>query len=135
VSGVGTFARSLQQAILDLAEGEPGGGLRSAREEVQRFERAIAAVGGAWIGNDATAPWAEELGVELPCDRQDVVRAFRRLAFRTHPDRAGGSHERFLRAQALLQEALDWLHTTAAKGLAERFRRAPARAASQSVVA
>jgi curved DNA-binding protein CbpA len=36
----------------------------------------------------------------------DVKRAFRQLAFATHPDRPGGSHAAFLRAQSLLDEAL-----------------------------
>lgn len=50
--------------------------------------------------------WAEELGLDLPCDARAIKSAFRRLARRTHPDCSGGSHDAFLRAQRVLDEAL-----------------------------
>ncbi len=69
------------------------------------FECALATFADA----DCAAPtsaWARELGIEGACTVDDVKRAFRRLAFATHPDRPGGSHEAFLRAKALLDDAL-----------------------------
>jgi hypothetical protein len=57
--------------------------------------------------------WAVSLGIELPCDAATVRRAFRRLARKTHPDCAGGSHEAFLKAQEVFAEALAAVHTNA----------------------
>lgn len=51
--------------------------------------------------------WAAQLGLDTPCTLGDIKRAFRRLAFATHPDRPGGSHEAFLQAQAVLRKAVD----------------------------
>ncbi|MBV9946453.1 MAG: J domain-containing protein [Myxococcales bacterium] len=53
------------------------------------------------------AEWAVALGVTLPCSVGELKKAFRRLAFATHPDRPGGSHRAFLEAQAALQQALE----------------------------
>lgn len=55
--------------------------------------------------------WAAALGLDLPCTTQDIKLAFRRLALATHPDRPGGSHEAFLRTQALVKDALAALAT------------------------
>lgn len=60
--------------------------------------------------------WAKEytpgslhaLGLEMPCTEQDVKRAYRRLAEKTHPDR-GGDREAFLRLQRQFEEALDFV--------------------------
>jgi hypothetical protein len=83
---------------------------------------------------------AKELGVELPCSAQDIARAFRRLAFKTHPDRPGGSHDAFLRAQALFSEALAALNeqvaaATAPPSPAARFRMPAPLVARHSVYA
>jgi hypothetical protein len=75
------------------------------KRSLRMFEGALAALESA-DGFALAAPLARELGIELPCTVADVKRAFRRLAFATHPDRQGGSHAAFLRAQALLDEAL-----------------------------
>ncbi len=77
-------------------------------DAVRRFEREIARLGSTSLrADEAPGPaWAIALDVRLPCTVQELRRAFRKLAFRTHPDRAGGSHEAFLRTQALLAEAL-----------------------------
>jgi hypothetical protein len=74
-------------------------------QSLRVFECALASLGSV-DGFTPTTPWARELGIDTPCTVADVKRAFRRLAFATHPDRPGGSHEAFLRAQALLDEAL-----------------------------
>ncbi len=54
----------------------------------------------------ASPSWAASLGVTLPCTLQDLKRAFRRMALQTHPDCPGGSHEAFLRTQAIFEDAL-----------------------------
>ncbi len=96
------FADLLDEALC----AEPEAPAESPFERSLRmFEGALAALGSA-DGFALAAPWSQELGIELPCTVADVKRAFRRLAFATHPDRPGGSHAAFLRAQALLDEAL-----------------------------
>jgi len=130
---VSTFAEALQSA---LQEDIPGAvDAPDFRDAVERLERALAGWSHPRASLGPRPAWSEELGVDLPCDRQDIVRAFRRLAFRTHPDRAGGSHEAFLRAQRLLEEALTWLRETAPRTLAARFHQAPPPAAARSVYA
>jgi hypothetical protein len=44
--------------------------------------------------------------LEPPYSLEEAKRAFRRLAFKTHPDRPGGSRADFLQAQASLREAI-----------------------------
>ena len=96
------FADVLEEAL----SGEPEALAESAFEQSLRaFEGALGALASA-DGFGPAAPWARELGIDLPCTVADVKRAFRRLAFATHPDRPGGSHAAFLRAQSLLDEAL-----------------------------
>jgi len=107
---VKTFAAWLEEAL----QREPTGSAtpvstNSEQPAIEAFERLISAFPEFAPSLVAQAPWAEELGVELPCDVDAVKRAFRRLAFRTHPDRTGGSHAAFLRAQELLEEARLWL--------------------------
>ena len=55
-------------------------------------------------GGAALPDWSLELGVEYPCTLHELKRAFRRAALRTHPD-CGGSHDAFLRTQALFETA------------------------------
>ncbi len=74
-----------------------------------------------------TPSWASELGLELPCTTTDIKRAFRRMAFATHPDRLGGSHEAFLRTQALLQEALQAMESGLPSEPVTRETRIPVR--------
>jgi hypothetical protein len=74
-------------------------------QSLRVFECALATFADADSASPTSA-WARELGIEGTCTVEDVKRAFRRLAFATHPDRPGGSHEAFLRARALLDEAL-----------------------------
>jgi len=45
------------------------------------------------------------LGLDTPRTLAEARHAFRRMALQTHPDRPGGSHEAFLRTQALYDEA------------------------------
>jgi hypothetical protein len=45
----------------------------------------------------------------------ELRRWFRRMALLTHPDRPGGSHEAFLRAQALYDEAKEALAHAASR--------------------
>jgi hypothetical protein len=75
------------------------------------FEDAVAAFD-ARVASSLTEPaggltreaWAVELGVAWPCTAAELRRAFRRRAFETHPDRAGGSNEAFIRVQSLLKQ-------------------------------
>jgi hypothetical protein len=131
---VSTFADALQSA---LREGETAGAVEASAfdDHLNRLERALAGMTHPRLSAGPRPAWSEELGVELPCDRQDIVRAFRRLAFRTHPDRAGGSHEAFLRAQSLLEEALAWLRDASPRTRAARFHDAPRPVASRSFYA
>jgi hypothetical protein len=104
------------------------------------FERELDAMRTrAFVASPRMCAAAQELGLELPCTAQDIARAFRRLAFKTHPDRPGGSHEAFLRAKALFREAVDALEEQAVAAppaaLASRFRAPPARAIGHSVYA
>jgi hypothetical protein len=115
---VKTFAACLEEAL----QSEPTGSATpvstlSEQRALETFERLLRALPEFAPSLVAQAPWAEELGVDLPCDIDAIKRAFRRLAFRTHPDRAGGSHATFLRAQELLSEALDWLKHAGAGGV------------------
>lgn len=105
-----TFAAWLEEAL----QREPTGSATPVstnweQSAVEAFERLLSSFPRLAPSLVAQAPWAEELGVELPCDVDAVKRAFRRLAFRTHPDRTGGSHAAFLHAQELLEQARLWL--------------------------
>ena len=72
-------------------------------------------------------------------DVADVMRAFRRLAFKTHPDRPGGSHDAFLHTRALLDEALAWMHAgpevRQPTTWVSQFRCSPPQSSLQSVYA
>src|SRR6202142_3033467 len=100
--GVTQFADLLEQALAGEADAPPE---TPFERSLRVFEGSLAALASI-DGLASAAPWAQELGIDLPCTVADVKRAFRRLAFATHPDRPGGSHGAFLRAQALLDEAL-----------------------------
>lgn len=97
--------------MLELAmAGSPEGPAAASFEQSLRsFEAALADLPPDVVTGPAVASWAVALGVTLPCTVQELKRAFRRLAFATHPDRPGGSHDAFLRAQAALQDALSSL--------------------------
>jgi hypothetical protein len=99
---VSQFADLLQAALAGPAEPRPE---TPFERSLRMFEGTLATLAGA-DGLVSAAPWTRELGIDLPCTVADVKRAFRRLAFATHPDRPGGSHEAFVRAQALLDQAL-----------------------------
>ena len=75
------------------------------------FADAVAAfeldVARATMGRVEAPAWARVLGVAGPCTEQELRAAFRRRAFETHPDRAGGSHAAFLRTKSALDEGLD----------------------------
>ncbi len=99
-----TFAQHLQAAMQ-----RPPSPPRSTPwvDALADFENAIAGWHGLRRPTEQDAHWVSALGLSLPCTIEDVKRAFRRLAFQTHPDRPGGSHEAFLEAQALLREAVE----------------------------
>jgi hypothetical protein len=132
---VSSFAQILEETLLEepADEGPPPPASRSA---LDAFEYAVAnapdrvSANGQNTSHASTERWAIELGVERPCSLKDITRAFRRLAFRTHPDRPGGSHESFLHAKAVFAEALAALHaqdtnsTQAARAMP--FARCPA---------
>jgi hypothetical protein len=113
---VKTFAAWLEEALQSKPTG-PATPVSSLSEQptLEAFERLLSALPEVAPSRVAQAPWAEALGVELPCDVDTIRRAFRRLAFRTHPDRVGGSHEAFLQAKELLEEALGWLEKTSSQ--------------------
>ena len=113
-----TFAAWLEEAL--LSENKPTGPATpmptfSDGPTLEAFEFRLGTLPELASSLVAEAPWAAELGVSLPCDVAEVKRAFRRLAFLTHPDRPGGSHAGFLRAQELLGEALAWLSGAASQ--------------------
>ncbi|MFW5740355.1 MAG: J domain-containing protein [Myxococcota bacterium] len=101
-----TFAEHLQAAMHRREAPAP----RTAplTDSLRAFENALGGLGlsSQVLETNADCRWAAALGLTLPCTVRDVKRAFRRLAFQTHPDRPGGSHSAFLEAQALLQQAL-----------------------------
>lgn len=77
---------------------------RAFADAVRAFEQAAHEVA---VRAHAERPrWARELDVAFPCSADEARRAFRRLALRVHPDRPGGSHDAFVRAQGWLDEAL-----------------------------
>jgi hypothetical protein len=92
----GVLEDALQATDGDAAREEP-------KPSAGDFARVLS---GTRYAGQHRAPWAVELGLELPCDEHAARRAFRRLALRTHPDRPGGSHQAFLRARKALEEAL-----------------------------
>lgn len=95
-------------AMLDEPEGAPSGSPRPSDfdDQARLFECEIAAASLRVAPAEAQPAWAVALEVQLPCSADELRRAFRKRAFRTHPDREGGSHEAFLQTQALLDEAL-----------------------------
>jgi len=50
------------------------------------------------------------LGVSIGCSVADLKRAFRQLALRTHPDRAGGSEAAFMAVERAYRQALTLLN-------------------------
>lgn len=107
-------------------------------DALRRFECEIARLCSTGPREDESpAPaWAIALDLRLPCTVPEVRRAFRKLAFRAHPDREGGSHGAFLRAQALLEEALVDLGRREAhrnERAPRRYPAAPLRAQGRSV--
>jgi hypothetical protein len=99
--GVSLFAELLDEALTRPFEPRPQAPFE---ESLRAFEQVLAALPAS--SQPPRATWAAELGIVLPCTLDDLKRAFRRLAFETHPDRPGGSHQAFLRARALLDQAL-----------------------------
>lgn len=55
------------------------------------------------------------LGVQLPCSRDQLMKAYRNKVKQLHPDR-GGDRKRFMRLQADFEEAMEFL-TRQAEGL------------------
>jgi hypothetical protein len=106
-----SFRRALDEAIAELPEVEA----RPSRAPIDPYADVREMV--------AAAPpaWAAALGLDLPCDVSDVRRAFRRLARKTHPDCAGGSHYAFLAAQRVLEEALVSVRDAPARAFEARF--------------
>lgn len=100
---VSAFADVLEAALNAEPEPSRAGAFEGA---VRAFEAAVAE---SPTASDVAPPrpsWATTLGVQVPCTVEDVRRAFRRLAFETHPDRPNGSQEGFLRACEALEGAL-----------------------------
>jgi hypothetical protein len=122
----------LEEALAGQDERPVGGGFA---ESVRAFEATLGQLAEECGPVGEGARWAKALGVSWPCTAQDLKRAFRRLAFETHPDRAGGSHAAFLDAQAALQEAMASLHSAQAAGShARRYaRHAPAASSPASL--
>jgi hypothetical protein len=118
--GASAFAEVLRRAFAEVADGR--GRSPSANPGRRAADVEVSAAGLSFVADGCKPSWAEGLGVELPCDRRDIEKAFRRLAFRVHPDRVGGSREAFLRATRLLEEGLEWLRArTPPQAVAARF--------------
>ena len=103
---VTSFAQHLQ-AAMNRGESKPKEPSPFA-DALRAFEQSLdsARLTAATVQSEGASGWVAALGLTLPCTIEDVKRAFRRLAFQTHPDRPGGSHDAFLEAQALLHRAL-----------------------------
>jgi hypothetical protein len=101
---VSEFAQILQGF---LGDDEPAVAAPAPRfaATIADFETKVAALSAETLVTAPAFPWAAELGVSLPCTTAELKRAFKKRAFETHPDRAGGSHEKFLRVQGLLAQA------------------------------
>jgi len=132
-----TFAEHLEAAMAAQPSPPP---TTPFADTLRSFEDAL---GPGWTDVAAQAresglpAWAAVLGVVPPCSLREVKCAFRRLALQTHPDRPGGSHDAFLEAQRVLQEAIEALERNpparANPGI-ERFTRSRAVPASGGVV-
>lgn len=62
-----------------------------------------------WEASGRAAPFPSSalshLGLHLPCTKDDIRRAFKRMALKAHPD-TGGSHEQFLKLKLAYEQAL-----------------------------
>jgi hypothetical protein len=114
------FSEVLEAEMTALRETAPETGFGDA---LRAFEGALAASPALSPRSSRAPAWAVELGVELPCTMQDLKRAFRRLAFESHPDRPGGSHEAFLRAKDVLDQAVSSIRSASPLGVGRRYGR------------
>jgi hypothetical protein len=105
---VATFAQTLEAALHEAdAAPSPSAPFAGA---VRAFGESVSAAAFVAPATDEAvrAPDGDrdlELGVDQPRTMAEARRAFRKMALRTHPDCPGGSHEAFLRTQALFEEA------------------------------
>jgi DnaJ domain len=126
--------RSFREALEDAVTHEMKGAPEEREDAMAKFERVFGAHL-SMVTAQRRPAWATELDLELPCDAASVRRAFRRLALKTHPDRPGGSHEAFLRAKQVLEEALNALREPEVKPLSAHAPRANPQAQGWSAYA
>jgi hypothetical protein len=93
--------------VLDRRQLERDEGLYS-RTRRRNFYSTRAAAERVIARHDVTAvrpPWAEILGIDVPCSREAIKRAYRRLVKTAHPD-AGGDADAFRRIDDAYRAAI-----------------------------
>lgn len=103
-----TFDEILEAAMNDLSAAAPAQGhARPVAGTDVAAQVADATARAMFIEATPVGPvWARTLRVSLPCTEGSLKQAFKRVAFETHPDRPGGSHEAFLAVRAAHDEGL-----------------------------
>lgn len=111
------FAQILEQAFQRRVADEESRSATPLQNALNYFENGFARLPfeeSAQVLAQERPAWAVALQLELPCTVQELKRAFRRQALKSHPDRPGGSHEAFLRTTALFEEAMAYLKSARA---------------------
>lgn len=117
---MGSFAEVLADALRNSPSPEPRESPGPAFDAFAWTASHNVAVSVA-VREDAPA-WARTLGVSFPCTSDELRRAFRKRAFETHPDRAGGSSDAFVAVRTALDEGLVALSARTAHAATAKYR-------------